>query len=77
MLRYADAGPQVANLYFSYPILNKIASHFNVGFEEASRVPILMQSGYAAGLLLICPLGDLLRIRSLIVGLILVTATLW
>ncbi|KAK0621675.1 MFS general substrate transporter [Bombardia bombarda] len=67
----------VANLYYNQAILNQIADTFNVSFEKASSVATLMQAGYAAGLLLICPLGDLFPRRPFILGLIAFTATLW
>ncbi|KAK1535849.1 major facilitator superfamily transporter [Colletotrichum paranaense] len=67
----------VANLYYNQPVLNRIAETFNVSFERASSVATLMQAGYAAGLLFICPLGDMLRRRPFILGLIWVTAMLW
>ncbi|KAK0613642.1 membrane protein [Immersiella caudata] len=56
----------VANLYYNQPVLNKIAEDFNVDFETASTVATLMQSGYAGGLFFLCPLGDWLRPRPLI-----------
>ncbi|KAG7143659.1 putative uncharacterized transporter YgaY like protein [Verticillium longisporum] len=59
----------VANLYYNQPVLNRIAETFNVSFERASSVATLMQSGYAAGLLFLCPLGDTLRRRPFIIGL--------
>jgi predicted MFS family arabinose efflux permease len=65
----------VANLYYNQPVLNKIAETFDVSFEKASSVATLMQSGYAAGLLFICPVGDILRRRPFILGLIWFTAT--
>ncbi|KAL2873750.1 hypothetical protein SGCOL_011064 [Colletotrichum sp. CLE4] len=67
----------VANLYYNQPVLNRIAETFDVSFERASSVATLMQAGYAAGLLFICPLGDMLRRRPFILGLIWVTAMLW
>jgi hypothetical protein len=65
----------VANLYYNQPVLNKIAETFDVSFESASSVATLMQSGYAAGLLFLCPLGDTVRRRPFILGLVWFTAT--
>ncbi|KAH6898285.1 major facilitator superfamily domain-containing protein [Thelonectria olida] len=67
----------VANLYYNQPILNKLAAEFDVSFEESSQVATLMQSGYAAGLIFVLPLGDILERRPFIISLILVTATMW
>jgi len=67
----------VANLYYSIAILNVLADDFNVSYIEVSRVPTLMQSGYAVGLLLICPLGDLFPRRPYTLILIFFTATMW
>ncbi|KAH7170652.1 major facilitator superfamily domain-containing protein [Dactylonectria macrodidyma] len=67
----------VANLYYNQPILNKIATTFNVTYEESSQVATLMQAGYAAGLVFVLPLGDILERRPFIISLILATATMW
>ncbi|KAK3389725.1 major facilitator superfamily domain-containing protein [Podospora didyma] len=67
----------VSNLYYNQAILNRIAESFQVSFEKASSVATLMQAGYASGLLLICPLGDLFPRRPFIVGLIGFTAMMW
>ncbi|KAK3353243.1 major facilitator superfamily domain-containing protein [Lasiosphaeria hispida] len=67
----------VSNLYYNQAILNRIAETFDVTFEKASSVATLMQAGYAAGLLLICPLGDLFPRRPFIIGLVAFTATIW
>ncbi|KAI9738929.1 MAG: hypothetical protein M1818_005243 [Claussenomyces sp. TS43310] len=67
----------VANLYYNQPILNILAADFDVTFERVSTVPTVMQAGYAVGLLFICPLGDVVRRRAFILGLILFTATIW
>lgn len=65
----------VANLYYNQPVLDKIAEDFNVSFEKASTVASLMQAGYAIGLFFICPIGDWLRPRPLILVMVGVTAT--
>ena len=67
----------VANLYYNHPILNKLATDFSVSNERASLIPTLAQTGYAAGLLFLCPLGDLFPRRPLILILIWFTATVW
>ncbi|KAG9618437.1 MFS general substrate transporter, partial [Aureobasidium melanogenum] len=67
----------VANLYYSHPILNILADEFNVPYERASQIPTVMQAGYAAGLLFLCPLGDLLPRRPFVLLLVFFTATMW
>ncbi|KAF2223805.1 membrane protein [Elsinoe ampelina] len=75
---FAFAGAfTVANLYYAQPILNILARDFNVSNETSARIPTLAQSGYCAGLFLLCPLGDLLRRRPFTLSLILFTATVW
>lgn len=66
----------VANLYYVQPILFKIADTFDVTFEKASSVATLLQAGYAAGLLFLCPLGDIFPRRPYILVLIFFTATM-
>ena len=66
----------VANLYYNQAILNRIADTFHVTFEKSSSIATLMQAGYAAGILFICPLGDIFRRRPFILALIAFTATL-
>ncbi|KAK3688034.1 MFS general substrate transporter [Podospora appendiculata] len=67
----------VSNLYYNQAILFKIAETFDVTFERSSSIATLMQAGYATGLLLICPLGDLFPRRPFILGLVAFTATMW
>lgn len=71
------AGFTVANLYYNHPILNLLAVDFNVRYEQVAQIPTVMQAGYAAGLLFLCPLGDLLPRRPFVCGLVGFTATLW
>ncbi|KAJ5543506.1 hypothetical protein N7461_009509 [Penicillium sp. DV-2018c] len=67
----------VANLYYSHPILDVLARYFDVSHERASLIPTCSQAGYATGLILLCPLGDLVRRRHFVLLLTLLTAALW
>jgi len=75
---FAFAGAfTVANLYYTHPILNKLADDFHVSQERVSLIPTLAQAGYASGLLFLCPLGDLFRRRAFVLLLVWFTATVW
>lgn len=77
-LLFAFAGAfTVANLYYSHPILNKLADDFHVSQERVSLIPTLAQAGYGAGLLFLCPLGDLFQRRPFVLLLVWFTATSW
>lgn len=71
------SGFTVANLYYTHPILNILAHDFHVPYEKVAQIPTVMQAGYAAGLLFLCPLGDLLPRRPFVTWLVLFTATMW
>lgn len=74
---FAFAGAfTVANLYYSHPILNILATDFHVDYTRISQIPTLAQAGYAAGLLFLCPLGDMLPRRPFVLCLVCATATL-
>ncbi|KIM43093.1 hypothetical protein M413DRAFT_443908 [Hebeloma cylindrosporum] len=60
----------VANLYYCQPLLIQLSKSFNVTYSEVSLIPTLVQAGYATGLVLISPLGDLLRRRQLILCIV-------
>ncbi|PFH53291.1 hypothetical protein AMATHDRAFT_137836 [Amanita thiersii Skay4041] len=66
----------VANLYYCQPLLIQFSRSFNVSYNEVSRIPTLLQAGYAGGILFISPLGDLVRRRQLVLLLVLLSATL-
>jgi predicted MFS family arabinose efflux permease len=60
-------GLAVANLYYAQPLLDTLGHAFGVGEAVAGLLVTVTQLGYAAGLILIAPLGDLLENRRLIV----------
>jgi hypothetical protein len=66
----------VANLYYNHPILNILAHDFGVPYVKVSDIPTLAQAGYAAGLLFLCPLGDMLERRPFVLSLVFFTATM-
>ena len=67
-------GAVVANLYYAQPVLHLVAHDFHSGSGLASLIITATQVGYAAGLLLVVPLGDLHPRRVLVVRIYLVAA---
>lgn len=61
------AGLVVANNYYNQPLLGKIARELNVSESTANNVAMTTQIGYAAGLFLLIPLGDMFRKRKIII----------
>ncbi|GFZ45710.1 hypothetical protein JCM24511_03439 [Saitozyma sp. JCM 24511] len=66
----------VMNLYYVQPMLVEIAKDFDVSYDAVSRIPTLVQAGYGVGIVLISPLGDLVRRRQLCMLLMLLTTAL-
>jgi len=60
------AGLTVANIYYNQPLLPAIAADFHASAISTSVLAVTTQLGYAAGLLLLVPLGDILERRGLI-----------
>lgn len=67
-------GAAVANNYYAQPLLHTIARAFSVPYIIAGLLVTAAQAGYAVGLALFVPLGDLLERRRLITRMLLVTA---
>lgn len=60
------AGISVANLYYCQPLLNMIREDLSLSEFQVNLVPVFTQVGYALGLLLIIPMGDLYNRRKTI-----------
>lgn len=60
------AGLAVGNLYLSQPLFQIIASSLGVSSSTAAMLVTITQFGYALGIFLLVPLGDVLNLRRLI-----------
>ncbi|HEY6759513.1 MAG TPA: MFS transporter [Baekduia sp.] len=67
-------GASAANLYYAQPLLDVIAQDLGVSAAVAGLLVTASQVGYAAGLLLLVPLGDLLDRRRMVSRMLLVAA---
>lgn len=74
LLMSVATGLAVAGNYFAQPLLDLIARELGVGPSAAALVVTAAQVGYAVGLFLLVPLGDLLERRRLAVSLYAATA---
>ncbi len=66
LLLAAAAGLIVANIYYPQPLAGPISVALGLSPQSAGLVVTMTQIGYALGLLLLVPLGDLLENRRLI-----------
>jgi predicted MFS family arabinose efflux permease len=66
LLFSAAAGVAVANVYYAPPLLEDMADDLGMSHATIGIVMTVSQLGYALGLLLVVPLGDLLNRRRLI-----------
>jgi predicted MFS family arabinose efflux permease len=67
-------GSAVAGNYFAQPLLDLIGRELEIGPSQAALVVTAAQGGYALGLILLVPLGDLMERRRLAVSLYAATA---
>ncbi len=64
------AGVSVANLYYIQPLLHSVSRSFAASSASTGLVVTFTQVGYALGLVLIVPLGDLVRRRRLVLWML-------
>ncbi|WP_026042878.1 MFS transporter [Pantoea sp. A4] len=74
LLMSLATGLSVASNYYVQPLLSTIAHYFGLSFSLAGFIVTTAQLGYALGLLLLVPLGDMLDRRGLIVSMTLLAA---
>ncbi|RBQ19477.1 MFS transporter [Spongiactinospora rosea] len=74
MLMAVATGSSVAGNYFAQPLLEVIGRELGLGTGMAMLVVTAAQGGYALGLILLVPLGDLVERRRLAVVLLAATA---
>ena len=74
LLLAVACGASVANLYYAQPLLDVIARALGVSSGAAGLLVTASQVGYAAGLVFLVPLGDLLDRRRMVSRMLLVTA---
>lgn len=73
----ACAGLTVANIYYCQPLVVLIAKEWGLHESVAGRVTYLTQIGYALGLLLLVPLGDIMeRRKQILIGTIITVMSL-
>lgn len=60
------AGLVVANNYYNQPLLGMIANELGRSEAATSKIAMFTQMGYAVGLLLIIPLGDMFKRKRII-----------
>ena len=66
LIMATTAGIAVANVYYSQPILQALATHFHISIEKAGNISVFSQIGYGLGLFLLTPIGDMIERKQLI-----------
>lgn len=65
-----SCGMTVANLYYNQPLLADMAQTYHVSARQMGNISMLTQIGYALGLFLFVPLGDIKEKKRLILTLL-------
>jgi len=73
LLLAVSCGLTVANLYYAQPLLAEVHRSLHIGAATAGALVTLTQLGYAAGMILIVPLGDRVENRRLVTTLLGIT----
>lgn len=68
------SGAGAANLYYNQPLLAVIQEKLHASSHSSGLIPMLTQMGYALGIFLLVPLGDLMERRRLILTMLGLTA---
>lgn len=68
-----SAGLAVGNLYWAQPLLSVIAEDFSIPASQGSFLVTATQIGYAAGILAIVPLGDVMQRKKLLLSVMMMT----
>ena len=71
LLMAVMAGLTVANIYYNQPLLGMISRDLGISHLTADMMTVVTQAGYAAGLMLVLPAGDLWSRRRIVITCIL------
>lgn len=71
LLMSIAAGMAVANLYYNQPLLAEMRRTFHASVQQAGNIGMVTQIGYALGMFLFVPMGDMKERRQLITILLL------
>ena len=63
----ALAGLTVANMYYNQPLLEMMHNDLRISMVQANMITVITQMGYACGLFLVIPAGDLYNRRHITV----------
>jgi predicted MFS family arabinose efflux permease len=74
LLFAVGGGAAVGNLYWAQPLLDEIAADLHASSSLAGLLVTVTQIGYALGILLVVPLGDVLDRRRLVPGVLVASA---
>ena len=70
LLFAVGGGAAVGNLYWAQPLLDEVAADLHASSSLAGLLVTVTQVGYALGILLVVPLGDVLDRRRLVPGVL-------